>query len=156
MRKTLAKAALMVSLAGVSFIASHEGKRNATYQDPAHGWGIPTICYGHTATAIRGQWRTDEQCLALLEADAREAAQAVLDLANAPLTQGELDAYTSFVFNIGRGKFAKSTLLKHLRAGDHVAACNQLTRWDFANGKRLPGLTKRRKDERELCLRDLE
>lgn len=149
-------AALVVSVAGLGFIATHEGKSNAAYQDPAYGWGVPTICYGHTASARQGQWRTDQQCLELLAADAREAADAVLDLAQVPLTQGELDAYTSFTFNVGRGNLAKSTLLKKLNAGDHVGACHQLLRWDYAGATKLPGLTKRRKDEEALCLRDIQ
>lgn len=149
-------AALVVSVAGLGFIATHEGKSNTAYQDPAHGWGVPTICYGHTATATRGQWRTDQQCLELLATDAREAADAVLDLAKVPLTQGELDAYTSFTFNVGRGNLAKSTLLKKLNAGDHIGACNQLLRWDYAGAVKLAGLTKRRRDENALCLRDIQ
>ena len=149
-------AALVVSVAGLGFIATHEGKSNTAYQDLAYGWGVPTICYGHTATAARGQWRTDQQCLELLAADAREAADAVLDLAKVPLTQGELDAYTSFTFNVGRGNLAKSTLLKKLNAGDHIGACNQLLRWDYAGAVKLAGLTKRRRDENALCLRDIQ
>lgn len=149
-------AALVVSVAGLGFIATHEGKSNTAYQDPAYGWGVPTICYGHTTTAERGQVRTDQQCLVLLAADAAEASTAVLDLAKVPLTQGELDAYTSFTFNVGRGNLAKSTLLKKLNAGDHIGACNQLLRWDYAGAVKLAGLTKRRRDENALCLRDIQ
>jgi len=148
-------AAVVVSVAGVGWIATHEGKRNRAYADPAHGWTVPTICYGHTKTTVRGMWLDDKQCLALLEKDAQEAAAAVLRLVKVPLSQGELDAYTSFVFNVGSGNFSRSTLLKYLNAGDRVAACNQLLRWDYAGAVRLAGLTARRKSERDLCLSQL-
>lgn len=152
----LIAAATAVSVAGLTAIATHEGKVNQAYADPAHGWTVPTICYGHTKGVRRGQWRSDAECLDLLKQDADEASGHVLRLATEPLSQSELDAYTSFVFNVGPGNFARSTLLKNLNAGDHIAACNQLIRWDRAGGVRLPGLTIRRQEERTLCLRDIQ
>jgi lysozyme len=149
-------AATAVSVAGLSAIVLHEGKVNSAYPDPAHGWAVPTICIGHTATAKRGQWLSDDECLDLLKQDAAEAAGHVLRLSKVPLSQGELDAYTSFVFNVGAGAFARSTLLKELNAGNRVAACNQLTRWTYAGGQQLPGLVTRRKEERALCLRNIQ
>ena len=149
-------AATAVSVAGLTSIALHEGKSNSAYPDPAHGWAVPTICIGHTATAKRGQWRSDAECLDLLKQDADIASGHVLRLTTVPLTQGELDAYTSFVFNVGQGNFARSTLLKKLNAGDRIGACDQLLRWDYAGAKKLAGLTKRRQEERALCLRDIQ
>ena len=146
-----------VSAAGLGLIASHEGKRNAAYADPAHGWAVPTICYGHTATAKRGQWRSDEQCLQLLQQDATAAYNDVRRLfAGVPLTQGEVDAYTSFVFNVGAAKVEGSTLRRLVLSGQRRAACDQLTRWVYAGGQKLPGLVKRRAEEKALCLRDLQ
>lgn len=147
--------AIAVSAGGLAFITQHEGKVNQTYPDPAHGWAVPTVCVGHTATAVRGRWYSDAECLALLESDAKTASAAVLRTAKVPLTQGELDAYTSFVFNVGEGAWAKSTLVRKLKAGDRVGACNELLRWTYAGGKQLPGLVTRRAEERKLCLRDL-
>lgn len=147
--------AVALSLAGLAFISQHEGKRNVAYPDPAHGWRVPTVCIGHTATVMRGRWYSDAECLALLEKDAAVASAAVLRHAQVPLTQGELDAYTSFVFNVGEGAYRNSTLLRFLNAGDRVAACNQLHRWTYAGGQQLPGLITRRADERKLCLRGL-
>lgn len=152
----IATAALAVSTAGLGLILSNEGMVNTAYPDPAHGWKVPTICVGHTQGVARGQWRSDSECLDLLKKDADVASGHVLRLATVPLSQGELDAYTSFVFNVGQGNFANSTLLKKLNAGDHIGACEQLPRWNRAGGKVLPGLTKRRNEERTLCLRDIQ
>ncbi len=155
LKHRIAAAVLAVSAAGVGFIASHEGKVNQTYADPAHGWAVPTVCYGHTKTAQRGKWYSDGQCLALLEQDVAEAHGHLRRLAPVPLTQGEVDAYTSFIYNAGPGNFASSTLRRKLLAGDRVGACNELTRWVYAGGKKLRGLERRRAEEKALCLRDL-
>lgn len=152
---TALTAAFTVSLAGLGLIARSEGKVNTAYADPAHGWAVPTICYGRTKGVKRGDRATDAECLAFLRLDMQEAADGVLRVSGVPLSQGELDAYTDFVFNVGIGNFQKSTLLRKLRAGDRIGACNELTRWDFANGIKLKGLTIRREAERQLCLSQL-
>lgn len=156
-RKVIAAitAAVTVGLAGIGLVARSEGKVNTAYADPAHGWRVPTICYGHTRGVKRGQTASDHQCLVWLKEDLKEAADGVLRVTGVPLTQGELDAYTDFVFNIGIGNFQKSTLLRKLKAGDRIGACNELTRWDFANGVRLRGLTIRREAARKICLTEL-
>lgn len=145
---------LTISAAGLLSIAGYEGIHNKAYPDPVHGWAVPTICVGHTRTAQAGQWRSDQECLDLLREDA-EAASAVVLSAGVPLTQGELDAYISFVFNVGEGNWKSSTLLRKLQAGDHHGACKELVRWTRANGIVLDGLVKRRAQEYATCVRDL-
>ena len=147
--------ALTLSLAGLGLIRTHEGTVYTAYADPAWGWKVPTICSGHTKGVYRGMTATKAECQRFLQEDTKEATAAVLRLSEVPLSQGELDAYTSFVFNAGAGNFAKSTLLKRLNAGRRVDACNELLKWDYAAGKRLAGLTTRRKAERDVCLSTL-
>lgn len=147
--KTVVKRAAAVSIAGVLLIAGFEGKENEAYLDPVR---IPTICYGHTEGVRMGQWRSDSQCLDLLEKDAQIASNGVLRHVKVPLSQQELDAYTSFAFNVGVGAFSDSTLLRKLNAGDRFGACDQLLRWVYAKGKKLKGLVIRRDEERQLCL----
>ena len=36
---------------GIALIKAHEGLRLEAYPDPAHGWSVPTIGYGHTTAA---------------------------------------------------------------------------------------------------------
>jgi len=147
-------AGMTISMAGLLSLAGHEGIKNHSYPDPAHGWAVPTVCVGHTRTARPGQWRSDKECLDLLREDAEAAAQVVLS-AGVPLTQGELDAYISFVFNVGSGNWSTSTLLRKLQAGDRHGACKELLRWTRANGVELDGLAARRAAEYALCKRDL-
>ena len=68
-----------------------------------------------------------------------------------PLTQGEFDALTDFVFNCGCGAFAGSTMLRLLNAGDYQSAAGQFDLWDHAGGQVVAGLLRRREAEtREL------
>lgn len=150
LRGSLAKAigAGAVALA-VPLVAWYEGYRPSAYLDPV---GMPTICYGHTATARLGQTKSREQCDQLLAADLGDAFRAIDRRVQVPLPDTTRAALASWVYNVGEGAFASSTLLRLLNAGDIRGACEQLPRWVYAKGKQLPGLVKRRAAERELCL----
>lgn len=138
-------------------IGLSEGKVNQTYADVAYGWAVPTVCYGHTKTARRGQWLSDSQCLDLLDDDIEQALTDLRSLVgtHATLTEGELAGTTSFVFNIGRTKLASSTWRRKFNAGDRVGACKEMLRWVYSNGRKLRGLETRRDGESSVCLRDL-
>ncbi|MBI1425775.1 MAG: glycoside hydrolase family protein [Gammaproteobacteria bacterium] len=134
----------------VPFIAVHEGFRPAAYLDPV---GIPTICYGHTAGVVIGQVKTKAECDLLLALEIEDGF-AILDrYTDTPLTTEQRVAFASFIYNVGEGSFRRSTMLKKLNAGDVTGACNELPRWVYAKGKKLPGLVKRRDAEKELCLK---
>jgi lysozyme len=66
-----------------------------------------------------------------------------------PLNQGEIDALSDAVFNMGDFLRA-STLLRMLNAGDYADAEQQLQRWDFVNGKPNAALHARRIAEMAL------
>jgi len=55
------------------------------------------------------------------------------------------------VYNIGPAVVCGSTLQRKANAGEPF--CDELLRWDRADGKVLPGLVKRRQDEAALCKR---
>lgn len=52
-----------------------------------------------------------------------------------PLSQNEFDALCSFVFNVGAGNFAGSTLLRMLNLQDHQAALAEFAKWDKIGGE---------------------
>ena len=81
-----------------------------------------------------------------------EAFACVDSLVTVPLTDKQRGALCSFVFNVGCGAFKKSTLLKLLNVGDYTGAAAQLPRWNKAAGNILPGLVRRRGEERALFL----
>lgn len=142
---------MKTSQTGLQLIREHEGLRLDAYRDPA---GIWTIGYGHTRTARAGQRITRDQAERLLLQDVVTAENAVKARVKVPLKQHEFDALVSFVFNVGAGNFANSTLLRRLNEGNKAAAADQFLRWDKArvNGvlTSLPGLLRRRADERDL------
>lgn len=146
-----------LSSRGAAFIGRFEGFRPLPYNDPA---GHATIGYGHlihlgrVTEDDRRKWKrmSQAQGLALLRKDSQRFADAVRRLVKPKLKQHEFDALVSFAFNVGVHAFEKSTLLKLLNRGDRRGAAAQLIRWDKAGGKRLPGLTRRRRAERLLFL----
>ena len=139
---------LSYSEKGLALTEQFEGLRLEAYQDSVGVW---TIGYGHTGPDVHaGLTITQEQASALLLQDAGTAVAAVNRLVTVPLTQNQFDALVDFVFNLGSGNFAKSTLLRELNAGNTAAAAAQFLVWNRAGGVVLPGLTRRRQAEAEL------
>ena len=127
---------------GVSLTASFEGCDLVSYKDLGGVW---TIGYGHTGPDVGpGQSCTKQQALMWLLQDSQWAADEVNKLVNVPLTQGEFDALVDFVFNLGAGNFASSTLLRQLNAGNYAGAANQFQVWDHVSGQVVAGLLRRR------------
>lgn len=136
-KQRVGAALLALSAAGAVAIVQHEGLKQTAYVDPV---GVVTVCAGHTATAKLGQTLTKQQCAELLKQDVIHAERAVKRLVKVPLTQNQFDALVSFVFNVGEGNFAKSTLLRRINANDCWGAAQEFNRWVYAGGRVLPGL----------------
>lgn len=126
-----------------------EGTIDHSYRDPI---GIITACTGHVDSTLRlGQTFTSEQCDEMLAGDLVTAAKGVVDCVHVPLSDSEFAAYTSFTFNVGVKAFCGSTAARLLNVNRHDLACAELSKWDKAGGRVLPGLTRRRAAERALC-----
>jgi lysozyme len=130
---------------GLALTEQYEGCRLTAYQDQVDVW---TIGYGHTGADVTpGLTITQTQAEALLAKDVLAAARCVNTMVKLQLTQGEFDALVDFVFNLGPGNFARSTLLTALNAGDFARAAAQFECWDRAGGVVVAGLLKRRQAE---------
>ncbi|HVC47487.1 MAG TPA: lysozyme [Terracidiphilus sp.] len=140
---------MQLSVAGLQLVKNSEGFRSNTYLDLA---GLPTIGYGHRLVhpECYPGGITPQQAGVILEWDLREAEQAVQRLVCVPLAQGQFDALVDFVFNLGSGSLAHSTLLADLNAGNYTAAADQLLRWDHAGSVEVPALKARRQSEYQL------
>lgn len=142
-----------ISTEGLELVKHFEGFYANAYRDEVGVW---TIGWGHTGlthkdgTVKQGRTVTREEGEDLLRHDMQAFAARVEKLATVPLSDDEFAALTSFDFNTGG--LEKSTLLKKLNAGDREGAADEFLRWDKAGGRRLPGLTRRRKSERNLFL----
>jgi lysozyme len=146
----------MISERGLAIIREFEGLRLKAYPDPASGGDPWTIGYGHTLDVEPGDTCTLEEAEQWLLDDCADAEVAVLKHVRVQLSQGQLDALISFVFNLGAGNFAKSTLLRKLNAGDYVGAWQEFPRWNKAAGKVMPGLSRRRAAEAKLFAQSTE
>ena len=121
-----------------------EGLRLEAYEDAA---GVPTIGYGHTKDVRMGDRISEYWAKELLRDDIDEAEQQVKELGVAR-TEGQLDALTSFVFNLGIGRLKESTLLRVIREGGSKQQIRkEFKRWVYGGGKKLPGLVTRREWE---------
>lgn len=134
-----------------------EGLRQVAYGDIADP-KLLTVCYGSTIDVQRGKQYSLDECKARLDADMLAAVNAVERCAPG-LPDHALAAFGDAVYNLGPTIVCdtkRSTAARLLKAGDWRAACDQLTKWDKANvmGQfvALPGLTKRRAAEAQLCI----
>lgn len=125
-----------------------EGLRLSAYLDGAN---VPTIGYGHTVGVKLGQNCAESQAIAWLKADVGGAEEAVDRLVTVELSESQFGALVIFVFNVGIGAFAGSTLLRKLNAGDYGSVPGELMRWNkiTVKGKKVPspGLSNRRAAE---------
>ena len=132
--------------------AQYEGLKTRAYLDPI---GIPTICFGETENVSIGDIKTVEECNTMLTARLGYFAFQVDNMVTVEISPEEHAALSSFSYNVGLTAFKNSTLLRKLNDGMHIAACNELPRWNKAGGRVLPGLVKRREAEKKLCLSGL-
>lgn len=140
-------------LTGGAMVAQQEGLILGSYIDPV---GIATACFGRTGPQVElGQSFTQQQCLSMLAEDLELYNKQLVKLVPQHITRSEHAAYLSFIYNVGPGNFSESTLRKKLYRGDRIGACNELSRWVYAKGKKLQGLINRREAERQLCLKEL-
>lgn len=151
-----AKRSALALLMATAIAVPAEGLRRVAYYDPP---GILTVCRGHTGPeVIKGKVYSLAECDAFMSADMK-AAVAQVDACVPGLPPHVLAAFGDAVFNTGPTiacNTTKSTAARKLRAGDVAGACAELPRWDKARVAgvmvTLPGLTKRRAQERDLCL----
>ena len=80
------------------------------------------------------------------------AETLVLRLVKVARAQCQFEALVDFVFNLGAGRLASSTLLKDLNAGKYGDAAQQLLAWDHAGGEEIEGLKERHEAEHALWL----
>jgi len=140
-----------MSEAGLARIREHEAFMARRYDD---GAGNATIGYGHLVRDGEDFSRgiTEAEAITLFEKDVERVVNGALDRIKVDLTQNQIDAIGSFIFNVGSGAFAKG-LLPHINARRHERAMARILKYvtgrDVRTGERhvLRGLLKRRRDE---------
>lgn len=136
------------SAQGFDLIKDFESLRLDAYKPtPDDVW---TIGWGHTTGVKRGDTIDEEEARYFLRRDVKWAEYGLTQHCRVPLTQGQVDALVSFIFNLGAGAFKKSTLLRQLNKQDYQGAHDQLLRWVYQGKTELAGLVRRRKYEQAL------
>jgi GH24 family phage-related lysozyme (muramidase) len=125
--------------------------RFAAYPDPKSRDGRPwTVGWGSTGADIApGTVWTQAQCDARFAEDLqRYAAEVSRAIGRAPTTQAQFDALVSFHYNTGA--IGRATLTRNHVDGDYIGAQSEFARWTYNDGRRLPGLVRRRAAEAAL------
>ena len=143
---------MKVSQDCVELVKHFEGFEDTAYLCPANVW---TIGYGRTRNVKEGDRITEPQAERDLLEELEEFKHQVLNSVKVELKQNELDALTSWTYNLGVGNLKSSTLLKKLNAGNKSEVPAEMIRWNKANGKVLAGLTKRREAEAKLWAKEV-
>lgn len=146
-KSTQAKLGAGVLALLVPLVASFEGLRQYAYSDPV---GIPTICFGYTHGVQLGDYKSKEECAALL-IEELEVANHAVDRCLPNPNDNERAAYTSLVYNAGPKAVCGSTIQRRYLAGDKKGACQAIKMWVYSKGIKLPGLVKRREEESKIC-----
>lgn len=156
-----------ISKQALDMIKHHEGVRLKPYRCPARLWTVGVghvIVPDHAKTPfderlnlkLPKEWNrqlTMEEVDAILQADLKRFEAGVRKLCPANLSQSRLDALVSFSFNVGLGNLQRSSIRMRHNRGDFAGAADEFMKWTKAAGKVLPGLVKRRTDERNLYLK---
>jgi lysozyme len=161
---------------GAALMHRYEGYRTRPYLCPAHIW---TVGYGHVLYQDQIQLpmvrkegytgfvrmnyplRPEHNCVwskkeidTLFDADVAAFERGVLRLVPGCVGhQGRFDALVSFAYNAGLGNLQRSQIRMKANRDDIEGAADAFMQWTKAGGKELPGLVKRRRDERALFLR---
>lgn len=158
---------MKTSPAALKMIKHHEGVRTKPYRCPALLW---TVGVGHVIDPnhikvpfderrnlpIPDGWNhvlTMDEVDAILAQDLNRFERGVARLCPAALgNQGIFDSLVSFSFNVGLGNLQRSSLRMKTNRADFLGAAEEFMKWTKAAGRVLPGLVKRRQDERALYL----
>ena len=169
----------MISLKALALIRNYESLHDGDLsvigcQPKMDCLGIWTVGYGHaiidptTLRFLKGAANkarayelypsmSESEAEALLQRDLGRYEANFRSRVTVSINEEQRGALVSFMYNCGMGSFNGSTLLKLLNRGEREKAAEQLLLWDKGqdlNGRMvaLPGLTARRKSERELFL----
>lgn len=113
--------------------------------------GVPTIGWGTVVASLDHPPITPEEAETRLIVELEACHRAALRMS--PILQehpARLSAITSFIYNLGSGRYKSSTLKKRVDVGDWASAGREIRRWVFGGGRKLPGLVLRREAEARL------
>lgn len=170
----IAGSLILASAASVGLLHKWEpakGKPDAhlyVYEDKLAS-GVLTACSGLTNAVspkklIKGDKWTEEECRVNEElALAKLQEQLALCFKRLP-PQSVFDSATSHAWNFGVNKTCTSAAMRNWNQGNYRMGCQLIAyqydgttpNWSFSDGKFVQGLHNRRKDEMQVCLKDVK
>lgn len=140
---------MSVSQNGLKLIECFEGFSPTPYQDVGGTW---TIGFGFTydpngnrITASTAPI-TVQEANVWLETIVVNFVDGIMSALTKPINQNQLDALTSFAYNLGVGTFEQSSICAKINAGQPVLETD-FTQYSFVNGVQSQGLVSRRQKE---------
>lgn len=128
-----------ISLLGVAFTANYEGFRPNPYYDTGK---VVTIGYGSTVKPDGSKVKITDKPIDkktgmeyLRIHMNKDAQQFNKSLQGVKLSQDEYDLYMDFTYQFGTGAWQSSSMLRNLKVGKHVQACESLLKWRFVAKK---------------------
>ncbi|RRN04761.1 lysozyme [Bibersteinia trehalosi] len=143
-------------------IANAEGCARTPYRCPADVW---TDGIGNTRNVTQGRYLSINEIADDFIENIKVAEQCVNRHFNGErMSQGQFDAMTSLVFNVGcggvrtyynkrLGKRVPTSLYKYAQAYNFKAMCSHINDFNKSGGKVLKGLVTRRAKETEFCVK---
>ena len=175
----IAITALALSIAGISTWIASEGDSPVVVVDGEERLGphiptkgdVPTIGHGSTRYEDGTPVKLTDAPITRKRAEAlarnlhsEEEQRFRASLPGVVLTQGEYDLYVDFTGQYGIGNWRKSSMRRHLLAGQYRQACDALLRYRYAAGydcstpgnRRCPGVWTRQKERHAKCISEQE
>ncbi|WP_180102216.1 lysozyme [Acinetobacter sp. YH12126] len=125
-----------ISATGLYYTQSKEGTVLVPYKDSV---GVATIGTGTTVYPNGQKVRmtdpkiTHKQATDFLKFHINKDAKIFnKTLLGVPLSQTEYDLYMDFTYQFGTGAWSQSSMLRNLKQGKYVQACNSLLKWKYA------------------------
>lgn len=138
--------------AGRPSTAAASRPRQTAYPDPATRGPPWTICYGHTGHVTPGERASLAECKRLLLADLNKEADGIERCVHVPMSDARYVGVLDLAHNIGVAGVCRSSIVRDLNEGRDQEACDAFLLYDRAAGFVMPGLERRRKEDRALCL----
>jgi len=142
-----------ISFDDTECIRKFEGFSLKSYPDPVTKADPWTIAWGLTGSWVKPGLVIDQETAVTRFMERITCThEQIIHLLSVNINKNQHIAILSLTWNIGIGNFKSSTLLKKINSNNITAAADEFLKWNKAGGKIIPGLTKRRTEERKLFL----
>jgi lysozyme len=148
--------------AAIAGTVASEGWVLKGYPDPVVGRALPTACAGVTEGVVLGRVYTEAECAQMTMLAKVKHAAPLAPCIEREMPPAFLGTMIDTAYNIGTNGFLKSSMCKHMRAGDYPAACDALLLYQYAAGRECSiranncyGVWLRRQEKRAECRRAL-